>query len=83
MTGAFRRGAEEVRALAERLGATCAILKQRSPSCGTREIYDGTFSGKTLPGMGVTARALKAMGIQLYDEENWREMLKDAEVDDI
>lgn len=46
-----------------------AILKQRSPSCGTREIYDGSFSGVKLAGQGVTAALLAQHGVALYSEE--------------
>ena len=46
-----------------------AILKARSPTCGAREIYDGTFSGTRIPGMGIFAQALKDAGIPVVDEE--------------
>ena len=45
-----------------------AVLKERSPSCGSREIYDGTFSRKLIAGDGVTAELLKANGIAVYGE---------------
>ena len=48
---------------------TTAILKQRSPSCGTQEIYDGSFSGAKLAGQGVAASLLTQHGISLYSEE--------------
>ena len=35
-----------------------AILQSRSPSCGVKEIYDGTFSGTKIPGQGVFAKML-------------------------
>jgi uncharacterized protein YbbK (DUF523 family) len=44
-------------------------LKQRSPSCGSRQIYDGTFSGNKRDGMGVAAALLKTYGIPVYSEE--------------
>ena len=46
-----------------------AILKQRSPSCGTREIYDGSFSGVKLAGQGATAALLTQHGVALYSED--------------
>ena len=36
----------------------CAILKSRSPTCGVHNVYDGTFSGKLISGMGMFAKAL-------------------------
>ena len=45
------------------------ILKERSPSCGSKAIYDGSFSHKEIPGMGVTAEYLKKKGIEVYNED--------------
>ena len=47
-----------------------AILQSRSPSCGVKEIYDGSFSGKKVKGQGVFARLLAAHGIKVLDAEN-------------
>ena len=50
-----------------------AILQSRSPTCGVNEIYDGSFSGKLIPGSGVLAQALKAVGYQVIDAEDLKE----------
>ena len=63
----YRLGAQRALEIALREGAEAAILQSRSPSCGVREIYDGTFSGARIPGMGVTARLLKEHGIRVLD----------------
>ena len=63
----YRLGAQRALEIALREGAEAAILQSRSPSCGVREIYDGTFSGTRIPGMGVTARLLKEHGIRVLD----------------
>ena len=47
----------------------CAILKARSPTCGVHQVYDGTFSGKLIDGMGLFAQALKDAGYQVLDDE--------------
>ena len=47
----------------------CAVLKSRSPSCGVRQVYDGTFSGVLVDGQGKFARALMDAGITVYDSE--------------
>ena len=60
VTDAYQRGADAAVALALAVGATEAVLKARSPSCGCHEIYDGTFSRVRVAGMGVTAAALVA-----------------------
>ena len=47
----------------------CCILKSRSPTCGVRQVYDGTFSGKLVDGMGVLAQALRDAGYRCIDAE--------------
>ena len=47
----------------------CAVLQSRSPTCGVKQVYDGTFSGRLIPGMGVFAEALKNAGIRVIDAE--------------
>lgn len=49
---------------------SCAVLKSRSPTCGVRQVYDGSFSGTLVPGMGVLAQALKEAGIRVVDCED-------------
>lgn len=69
VTKAYMRGAEQALALAQRMGIEEAILKEKSPSCGSCWIYDGTFSGRKLAGWGVTAALLRRHGIKVYAEE--------------
>jgi len=71
VTEAFFLGAERTLALAREKGITMAVLKDQSPSCGSRFIYDGSFSGKILPGRGVTAALLLANGFTVYTEETF------------
>ncbi len=78
VTGAFTKGAAESLALATLLGATCAVLKEGSPSCGVNRIYDGTFKNLKVPGQGLTARVLKEAGLTLYSEEELERFLKDT-----
>lgn len=49
---------------------SCAILKSRSPTCGVRQVYDGTFSGKLISGSGLFAQALKDAGYRVIDSED-------------
>ena len=66
----FRTGAEKALEIAKRHHAELAILQSRSPSCGVKEIYDGTFSGKKIPGQGVFAGMLLREGIRVLDAED-------------
>lgn len=63
VTDAYGTGAAETLRMARLYGCTHAILKARSPSCGSGLIYDGTFSGTLKEGDGVTAELLKENGI--------------------
>ena len=47
----------------------CAILKSRSPTCGVRQVYDGTFSGTLIDGAGLFAQALMDHGYTVIDSE--------------
>lgn len=69
VSGAFVQGAEQALELVHRHGIRLAVLKARSPSCGNRENYDGSFSGRRVAGEGVTAAALKRMGVLVFSEE--------------
>jgi len=73
VTEAFVKGAEEALKLARLIGADTAILKSKSPSCGTKCVYDGTFSGKLREGMGVTAALLLSEGIKILDSSELKE----------
>ena len=70
VTDAYERGAAHAVRLAEAVGATRAVLKARSPSCGCHEVYDGTFTRTRIAGAGVTARALRAAGLAVCSEED-------------
>lgn len=48
----------------------CVVLKSRSPTCGVKQVYDGTFSGRLINGMGVLAEALHKAGYRVIDSED-------------
>ena len=48
----------------------CAVLQSRSPTCGVNQVYDGTFSGKLIPGSGVFAKSLIDAGYLVIDVED-------------
>ncbi len=69
ITKSFYDGAKEVLNLARFFDCKYAILKERSPSCGCNEIYDGTFSGTVIKGRGITANLLFENDISIFSEE--------------
>ena len=66
----FRRGAEIALQVAKENQVDAAILQSRSPSCGVKQIYDGTFSGTKISGQGVFAELMTKNGFQLIDVED-------------
>lgn len=65
--GPVRRAVAKI--LAENQDIDLAILKSRSPTCGVKQVYDGTFSGTLIDGSGTLAQALKEAGIRVIDAE--------------
>ncbi|WDD91725.1 DUF523 domain-containing protein [Burkholderia sp. FERM BP-3421] len=70
VTEAFVAGARAALALAREHGCRHALLTDASPSCGSRAIYDGSFSGRRHGGAGVTAALLARHGIAVYAQHD-------------
>ncbi len=66
----FKKGAEETLKIAQMADVTCALFKERSPSCGSNKIYNGKFEGKLIPGQGLATQILKKSGISVFSEED-------------
>ncbi|MDO5041680.1 MAG: DUF523 domain-containing protein [Peptoniphilus sp.] len=75
VTEYFKRGAKLALAKCREENIEIAILKERSPSCGSEFLYDGTFSGKVVKGRGVTTGLLESCGIRVLSEYNYKEKL--------
>ena len=67
---AIRRAVDEILMSLEGEEIECVILKSRSPTCGVKEVYDGTFSGVLRDGMGTLAEALSNAGYRVIDCED-------------
>ena len=66
----YRTGAAKALEIAESERIDMAILQSRSPSCGVNQIYDGSFTGRKIEGMGVFARLLSEKGYKVVDAED-------------
>lgn len=75
VTAQYEHGAAEALRLAVRYQCAYAVLKERSPSCGSKRIYDGTFTRTLRDGTGVTAALLTANGITVFDETETAKLL--------
>ena len=78
VTAEYLTGAQRALALAQEHNIHVAILKARSPSCGSKQVYDGSYSRSLVDGMGVTAALLLQNGIQVFDENEIDQALKAA-----
>lgn len=76
VTAEFLLGADMALQTAKKCGCTFAILKERSPSCGSRGIYDGSFSHTLVDGMGKTAAVLSGYGIDVFGESEIEKLEK-------
>ena len=71
VTENFIKGAKESLKIAKMYNCKEAILKEGSPSCGSCKVYDGTFSGTKINGMGITAALLKKEGLKILSEKDF------------
>lgn len=75
VTANFAAGAECALERAKLFGCTIAVLKARSPSCGSNSTYDGSFSGILTDRDGVAAELLKKNGIIVYTEDEINKLI--------
>ena len=75
----YQAGARRALELARAHGCTVAILKEKSPSCGNDQVYDGSFTGTLIPGQGVTARLLTQHGIRVLGENTLQNLFEQEE----
>lgn len=69
VTEEYLKGAEEALRLARENDVICALMKEKSPSCGSSRIYDGSFSGKLIEGQGLATELLRKKGFRVFSEE--------------
>ena len=77
VTAEYAKGARIALALAGKYRCGAALMKERSPSCGSGDIYDGSFSGTLVPGFGVAAEALRDAGIAVFGESGAGDLIND------
>ena len=70
VTVQYQKGAETALWLARRYDCKAALLKEKSPSCGSGQIYDGSFTGTLVTGDGVAAQMLKEEGLIVFGESD-------------
>lgn len=71
-TEAFYKGAKQALKVAQDHGIKKAILKSKSPSCGSGLVYDGTFSRKLIEKDGICAKMLKEHGILIMSSDEFK-----------
>lgn len=68
VTANYQSGAKKALAIARENACTVAILKEKSPSCGSGLIHNGLFDGGLVPGDGIATQVLKKEGIRVLGE---------------
>ena len=79
VTDNYNDGAYWASTVARLQNIKLAILKEKSPSCGTHKIHDGSFSGKLIDGKGITTIKLEKARIRVINEEEASLLLKECE----
>jgi uncharacterized protein YbbK (DUF523 family) len=69
VTAEYEKGAQEAVRLAKMFDVAFAVLKQGSPSCGSRRIHDGAFSGRMIDGQGLAAERLRSEGFLVFGDD--------------
>jgi len=76
VTGLYIKGAYKTWEIVSELQASIVVLKENSPSCGSRMIYNGEFRNKRIKGVGVTTALLQKKGIQVFTENELEELVQ-------
>lgn len=74
VTTLYLKGAYRTLEIAQHIKASCVVLKENSPSCGSQKIYNGTFQGEKIVGTGITTALLQRHGFEVISEneiEDW------------
>ena len=75
ITKEFTQGAQLAFEIVQKENPDLIILQSRSPSCGIKQIYDGTFSGNKIPGHGFFAELCIKAGYKVLNIEDIEEYL--------
>lgn len=78
ITKEFSLGAQKAFEIVQKENPDLIILQSRSPSCGIKQIYDGTFSGTKIPGQGLFAELCIKAGYKVLDIEDIDEYLANS-----
>lgn len=70
VSAALIEGARQTLVLCRKHGVELAILKENSPSCGVRQVYDGSFIGRKIQGEGLTTALLRQAGVKVISEQD-------------
>lgn len=71
VTKHFIKGAQIALELCQKYNIKVAVLSEDSPSCGSSTIYDGSFTGKKIGGLGVTSALLRLNGIEVFSQDDF------------
>ncbi|MDG2944195.1 DUF523 domain-containing protein [Exercitatus varius] len=70
----FQQGANLTLQKANSENINIAVLKEKSPSCGSHYVYDGNFANRLIKGEGLTTQLLRQNGIKVFSENDLSEL---------
>lgn len=79
VTAAFNLGAQKALQLCLSQNIKFALLKESSPSCGSNNVYDGSFQQQKIAGEGITTKLLREHGIQVFSETTLTQLINTIE----
>ncbi|MDX8395941.1 MAG: DUF523 domain-containing protein, partial [Mariprofundaceae bacterium] len=74
VSSAFKQGAQHALELCKQHDITIALLKEGSPSCGSKKIHDGSFQHKKKSGQGITTQLLEQHDIRVFNEHELEDL---------
>lgn len=83
VTKEYLLGAEEAVRLAREHDVICAVMKEKSPSCGSSFIYDGSFSGTLTEGQGLASELLHNAGVKVFSEHQLADVQKLIDIEEV
>ncbi len=78
-TEAYIKGAQHCVKIAQKYQAHWALLKEKSPACGTHFIHSGHFDGRLRAGKGIFAELLSQTGVKVFSEQEINSLRISAE----
>lgn len=79
-TEQYCRGARFCLAIAKKYHVSFALLKEKSPACGSTLIHSGYFDGTLIKGRGIASELLSQNGIKVFNEQRIDQLITSIKI---